>query len=137
MAKSRNPYHQDDGSRVVRPSVVVWLDILGFLEMARAAHRDGTENEFLARLYAGLERGRTQWLEQDESYSEDEYALKAFTDNIVIGWPISDDAEMELGGAFRAVAGFQLEMINAEFFIRGEFLSETSTWTILQSLAAD
>lgn len=46
MAKSRNPYHQDDGSRVVRPSVVVWLDILGFREMARAAHRDGTENEF-------------------------------------------------------------------------------------------
>jgi hypothetical protein len=119
MAKSRNPYHQDDGSRVVRPSVVVWLDILGFLEMARAAHRDGTENEFLARSYAGLERGRTQWLEQDESYSKDEYALKSFTDNIVIGWPISDDAETELGGAFRAVAGFQFEMINAGFFIRG------------------
>jgi hypothetical protein len=26
---------------------------------------------------------------------------------------------MELGGAFRAVAGFQFEMINAGFFIRG------------------
>jgi hypothetical protein len=119
MAGSRNPYHREDGSRLVRPSVVVWLDILGFREMARVAHHNGTENEFLARLYTALEQGRNQWLEQDESYSEDEYALKAFTDNIVIGWPISDDAEMELGGAFRAVAGFQFEMINAGFFIRG------------------
>jgi hypothetical protein len=49
----------------------------------------------------------------------DFYALKAFTDNIVIGWPIGADGEIELGDAFDAVSWFQFEMINAGFFIRG------------------
>ena len=131
MAGSRNPYHQDDGSRIVRPSVVAWLDILGFAEMAKEAQRTGTENEFLTRLYSALEQGRNHWLEQDkwiESHGgksvgrvlpKDFYALKAFTDNIVIGWPIRSDGEIELGDAFSALSWFQFEMINAGFFIRG------------------
>ena len=51
--------------------------------------------------------------------SSDRYAIKAFTDNIVIGWPIRDDAESELGEAFEKVGKFQFDMLKAGYFIRG------------------
>jgi hypothetical protein len=130
MATSRNPYHEDDGSRLVRPSVVAMLDILGFAGMAKEATRTKTENAFLNRLYAALEQARV-WLEMDKyiegtggksiwsHLSKDLYALKAFTDNIVIGWPIRSDGESELGFAFDALSWFQFQMIDGGFFIRG------------------
>lgn len=107
------------------------LDILGFVEMAKDAQRDRTEDAFLNRLYLALEHGRNHWLEQDKWIEtqaatsaghllpKDNYALKAFTDNIVIGWPIRDDGEGELGQAFFALSLFQYEMINAGFLLRG------------------
>lgn len=121
MAATRNPYHRNDGIREVTPSVVAMIDILGFTEMARQAHAAGTESEFLECLYSALERGRRHWLEQEPGHwsSKDDYALKAFTDNIVIGWPIDGDGETELGVAFNDLSFFQFEMINAGFFIRG------------------
>jgi len=98
------------------------MDILGFAEMAKQAQKHDQEDEFLTRLYAALEQGR-KWLELDKALpkfgEKDFYVLKAFTDNIVIGWPVRDDAESELGSAFSALAWFQLEMVNAGFFVRG------------------
>jgi len=54
-----------------------------------------------------------------EIYPKDTYALKAFTDNIVIGWPIHDDAEMEFGSAFHRLGMFQLKMALRGYFVRG------------------
>ncbi len=48
-----------------------------------------------------------------------DYALKAFTDNIVIGWPVRDDAESEFGRAFDKLATFQLQMVTRGYFLRG------------------
>jgi len=50
--------------------------------------------------------------------------MKAFTDNIVIGWPLGrlsgrEDGESELGDAFFRLEAFELEMANAGFFVRG------------------
>jgi len=52
---------------------------------------------------------------------EDRYVIKAFTDNIVFGYPIRDrgDPEVELGSALSILSLFQLNMANAGFFIRG------------------
>jgi len=49
----------------------------------------------------------------------DWFALKAFTDNIAIGWPVRDDAEAEFGDAFFKLGGFQFEMVLGGYFIRG------------------
>lgn len=47
-------------------------------------------------------------------------AVKAFTDDIVIGIPIHfDDGEIEIGEAFRRIGTYQLEMANRGFFVRG------------------
>jgi hypothetical protein len=64
---------------------------------------------------------------EDKDFSEefrsqgenDGFALKAFTDNIVIAWPIYDDAELEFGLAFLKLAYFQLKMVEKGFFIKG------------------
>lgn len=49
----------------------------------------------------------------------DIFELKAFTDNIVIGWPIHNDAEFEIGTASTCLAQFQLQMAIEGFFVRG------------------
>jgi hypothetical protein len=50
MVASWNPYHRDNGSRLVIRYVVATLDILGFAEMVREARCTAIENEFLTRL---------------------------------------------------------------------------------------
>jgi hypothetical protein len=50
------------------------------------------------------------------------HALKGFTDNIVIGWPIYDDGEVESGMVFERVAEFQREMVLRGFFCEELFL---------------
>ncbi len=50
---------------------------------------------------------------------KDSYAVKAFTDNIVMGWPIHTDGESELGSTFFQLSFFQFNLTLAGFFIRG------------------
>jgi hypothetical protein len=120
---SRNPYHQSAGSPEVAVSVVAYVDILGYRAMAQQAEAGGDENGFLARLYDALDRGR-RWLREDDLLgvpigAKDRWALKAFTDNIVIAAPIGFDAESELGDAFFRLGAFQFEMATSGFFVRG------------------
>ena len=88
------------------------------------AEQKGRQQEFLVRLYGAFEQGH-KWLEGKvidfpEIGTKDSYALKAFTDNIVIGWPVLwDDAEAEFNSAIFTVSVFQLEMASAGFFLRG------------------
>ena len=55
----------------------------------------------------------------DKPVGKDHFSLKAFTDNIAIGWPIAGDGEIELGYGLQDLAAFQLTMVNAGFFVRG------------------
>jgi hypothetical protein len=50
---------------------------------------------------------------------KDFFVLKAYTDNIVIAWPIRDDAEVELGQAITKLMEFQFSMSLKGFFVRG------------------
>jgi hypothetical protein len=45
--------------------------------------------------------------------------FKAFTDNVVIGFPVRDDGEHEMRRIFGILAIFQLMMIQKGFFVRG------------------
>jgi hypothetical protein len=119
--ENHNPYYAEDGTLAIRKSVVAFVDILGYREMAISAARDNQEREVLAQLHTALSAGR-KWLDPDAelpALPKDIYVIKAFTDNIVIAWPINDDAETELGSSFSSLAWFQLEMVNAGFFVRG------------------
>jgi len=99
MEQSRNPYIQDAEKPQLINSVVAFMDILGYREMAEGAASGGTELDLLLRLHSTLEYGQ-KFLRGDlplivKLGSKDFYAVKAFTDNIVIGWPIRTDGESE------------------------------------------
>jgi hypothetical protein len=122
---SRNPYHDGDDEPKLRRSVFVFMDILGYREMIRQSERDGTEQEIHRALHRALASAR-KVLEDDDIHpalknfaQKDFFALKAFTDNIVIGWPIHFDGESEFGSAFSRLAMFQFEMAMNGYFIRG------------------
>lgn len=93
--------------------------------MVRQSHQRGTQQAQLIQLHDALSKERS-WLEDTYSPQElksliqkDRFALKAFTDNIVMGWPVRDDAESEFGSAFSKLAMFQFNMVLNGFFIRG------------------
>lgn len=122
MEQSRNPYVKDGEGPQLKNSVVAFMDILGYREMAENAASGGTEPELLLRLHSTLEYGQ-KFLKGDLTPPKlglkDFYAVKAFTDNIVIGWPIRMDAESELGSAFFKLSFFQFNLALSGFFIRG------------------
>lgn len=127
MSHSRNPYRQAEQSPHLLRSVVAYMDVLGYKQMADHAEKVGNQNAFLAQLHEALSKGR-EWLQIEEMIPPvigpyDFYAIRAFTDNIVIGWPIRqwrrDDGEVELDSAVSRLSAFQLEMANAGFFVRG------------------
>jgi hypothetical protein len=111
---------------------LAFFDILGYIDTARDAYESGNQAEMLTALYAALTGGRNLLEERafgedfkdieeafNKAFAKDRYALKAFTDNIVIGWPIRDDAESELADAVGKLIDFQFHMAVAGFFVRG------------------
>ena len=115
---SRNPYHTEEVP-TLRNSVLAYMDILGYSDMIRESEELGTQQEVLSRLYTTLSKERERLEEKTDSQQQlrefikkDNYALKAFTDNIVMGWPIRDDGEFEFWSAFSKLGIFQLHCLS-------------------------
>lgn len=121
---SRNPYERDGQSPRMQHSVFAFVDMLGYQDLIDETKDQATQQDFLIQLHEALSSSR-RWLDYSNSPKlralgeKDLFALKAFTDNIAIGWPIYRDGEAELGDAFGDLAAFQLVMVNAGFFVRG------------------
>jgi len=118
----------ENGAPKLTSSVVAFIDILGYSEKMLAAEMEGNGQPFLTELHSVLSRAFSHLeyeiseenpLRQSGLLKKDLYILKTFSDNIVIGYPIRDDAESELGSIFSMLSFFQLEMVNSGFFIRG------------------
>ena len=95
---SRNPYQVAERPPNLRPSVLAYMDVVGYASFSQPAYKQGAQQEALAKINS---------------------ALKAITENIVVGWPAHDDAESQLGDAFWRLGGFQLQMVLSGFFVRG------------------
>lgn len=112
-----NPYLRDDGQAILRKSWFCFLDILGFKEFLIA-----NDQARIVELHELLREGR-ETLEGGEYAElfggEKHHALTSFTDNIVLGFPINDDGEIESGMVFERLAQFQLNMVLSGFFVRG------------------
>jgi hypothetical protein len=114
----QGPYYSSQGIAETKKSVVAFIDIMGFTEAMKRAHEENKSNELLNRLRSALDLSYT-YLQHPLGPERQVWALKAFTDNIVIGYPIQRDGEPELGHILDMLSFFQLEMIRAGFFIRG------------------
>jgi hypothetical protein len=126
MENSRNPYIEKGNSPTLKLSVVAFVDILGYRDLVIESAQNGTEQEFLQKLHNALsEATKSIYPHKNELLrkflKEDNHAVRAFTDNIVIGYPIKGkgDAEVELGMIFSHLSYYQMIMIINGFFVRG------------------
>jgi hypothetical protein len=108
----------------MRNSWVIYLDILGFRALVRSASEAGTANELLINLTAALEQAKVSSSLDPEGHShygleEAPYAVKMFTDNVVLGFPIHDDGESEFGRMIYIVGLWQYALLQHGFFVRG------------------
>ncbi|WP_139306350.1 hypothetical protein [Methylomonas sp. LWB] len=101
------------------------MDILGYSELIVQSQNTGTQQTVLRDLHKALSESRRRLeghdlpIEFRKLGKKDFFALKAFTDNIAIGWPVHSDAEVELGSACMKLAYFQFEMAIQGYFVRG------------------
>jgi len=129
MLEDSNPYASENGKPELQNSVVAFVDLLGYQQLIRDAHANSTATDLLTRLHQALKAATRHLSELDEEgnpylpadtwIGRDRYKIRTFTDNIVIGYPIYEDGEVELGAIFSKLSFFQLEMVNHGFFVRG------------------
>jgi hypothetical protein len=118
---SRNPYIVNGQEPTLRESVFVLMDILGYSDLMLQSQSANQQQPALRDLHSALSASRNR-LESQALFSisrKDFYALKSFTDNIVIGWPVHSDAQAEFGIAFPRLAEFQFNMAIRGYFVRG------------------
>lgn len=123
--KSRNPFQSSHIEPKLQKSVVTFVDILGYRELISAAHTKKESAELLKRLHNALSKSRLfidpEFRADALSFysAKDKSAMRAFTDNIVIGRPIRFDVHVELAAALQEISYFQLTMASHGFFVRG------------------
>ena len=114
-----NSYLDEYGSPLLLRSIVAFVDILGYSELCR---EEPDSLSLLANIRDTL-RGAFRSLDPDygELIGAQRYWMtKTFTDNIVIGLPITfQDGSAELGMVLGRLGEFQLQMTHAGFFVSG------------------
>lgn len=104
------------------------MDILGYIDMTRRAERDKRSQALLDELYEPLRNARESLEDANlemvnDPTQKDRFALRGFTDNIVMGWPLQSSTVTAAGSALRhalaKVSLFQLDMASRGFFFRG------------------
>lgn len=112
-----------DNPPLTIPSIVCYADILGYSELSRTSLERGEGDAFLQNLHAALVNAYKRVRKHSDGWSEKEFIVKIFTDNIVVGYPLTRFAstlgEPELGKIFTVFAEFQLGLIMEGFLVRG------------------
>lgn len=120
---NKTPYPSEPPE--LRKSFVCFVDILGFSQLSIEAIESGQGSEFLKKIRNALNHAYKEVKENSKStISSDEFfSIKIFTDNIVVGYPITSSSiglgEPELGHMFRTFSQFQLSLAMAGFLVRG------------------
>lgn len=114
----QNLYRDESGSPLLKNSVVTFIDILGYQDQVKNAVEAGRGKALLLDLRKAFDDTYHSIRGESNIYRQ-KWLVKGFTDNIVIGYPISQDAEREMGYTFSNLCFFQLLMITHGFFIRG------------------
>jgi len=106
----------------MRPSIVCFVDILGFKDLSRKAFDSGNGNVLLNQLSKSLSKAYGRIKEHSSLWSESKsFDIKIFTDNIVVGYPISSSnaGGYELERIFSIFSEFQIALVMEGFLVRG------------------
>jgi len=120
-----SPYFQKEGQPVMLPSLVCFVDILGFSKQTTEAFKKGTAEVFLSRIRKALTSAYKSLRRDDELFrllsSSPSYAVKVFTDNAVLGYPIPGfgSEEFKLADILQIFSEYQLCLASEGFLVRG------------------
>lgn len=106
--------YDPDNPRMLN-SAVCFIDILGFSNMINEACKSNTGNDLLLNIYNSINNS----IQYIKPSSHGVGNIKIFTDNIVIGIPIYQDGESELGQILSGFSSYQLSLALDGFFVRG------------------
>lgn len=117
-----NPYSSD--SPKLLDSAVCFIDILGFSQLSNEALSNDFGNEFLIRINNALSNAYENIRKKAKDWNgEISFSIKAFTDNIVIGYPLRrfelDCGEPEIGRIFNILSVYQVNLALEGFLTRG------------------
>ena len=106
------------------PSFICYVDILGFSQLSLDALKENKGNQFLNKLKNALSLAYERIRDNSKRWDESEaFKIKVFTDNIVVGYPISlsslGKGESELGDIFSMFSEFQVALSMEGFLVRG------------------
>lgn len=114
----QSPYWSKEGYIEFRNSVVAYVDLLGFRKEIEQADDKNKAANLLQRLRRALDNGyvhlRDPLLRERRSWE-----VRAFTDNIIVSYPIHGSGESQMQSVLSSLGSFQLEMVRNGFFLRG------------------
>lgn len=122
MSKTRCYQRNADGFPQLCPSLVGYLDILGYKSQVRAAYANDVEEKLLASLAGALAESR-QLMESAAGPFLPEhppsFEIKFFSDNIALGYPLSDRQDMDLSYALGHISFLQAVLAARGYLVRG------------------
>src|SRR5262245_56145992 len=125
MPESTTAYLDRNGRRRLKESVVAFIDVLGFSQIATSCESIEDSQQILDRIAAAIDDARKfvrQPLVDGEQSAKTRWATKFFSDNLAFGYPF-DDAEQDRQSTawfiIRSAQRYQLKMTLSGFFVRG------------------
>lgn len=123
MVKMNNPYNNSDSPKML-PSFVCYADILGFSHLSKEAIKSDNGPHFLNTIHHALCSAYDRIRKHSKGFRDNPaYAVKVFTDNIVIGYPLHGHdlghGEIELADILIIFSEFQAGLAMEGFFLRG------------------
>lgn len=118
-----NPYTVDNNEQL-KDSFVCLADILGFTKLCEQAKDRNERNQLLTSITKAI--GNAYKFMDPSIYNfqnKCEYSVKVFTDNIAIGYPLSNPyinlGQHELGRLLDSFSAYQLSLAIDGYFLRG------------------
>lgn len=96
-------------------SIVCAIDILGFSQMINTSCKDGYGSTLLREVNYLINKNKECIIPNKYSHGK----IKIFTDNMVVGYPISGDGERELEEILDNVSEYQFNLAIEGLFVRG------------------
>jgi hypothetical protein len=118
-------YLDEDGRPRLRPSIVAFIDVLGFSEMATTSASIEDSQRVLDTIAAAIDDSRSfvrQSIPDGDAALGNRWATKFFSDNLAFGYPFDDNTQSREATAWfiiRCVQRYQLKMAMNGFFVRG------------------
>lgn len=125
MTTVQSGYVDENGRARLRSSIVGFIDLLGFSQLVTSTERKEDSQKLLDMIVDSIRDSRTHVRDElaaDFAARPADWAVKFFSDNLVVGCPFEEAAGSFASAAWfvvRCVQHYQLRMILNGLFLRG------------------